>query len=120
MAKTLDRKKIGGKKPTHIFEWEGEGITLDASIDKSGINKRVNIKMPFLPFLAINYNLPVIAEVQEWFESCIVRNYANPIVENRIMISEDNFIIRITAQGKDIYWEMESDNYDSCDYCNFI
>lgn len=45
--------------------------------------------MPYLSFLAINYNIPVIAEVQEWFESCIIRNYANPIAENQIMISED-------------------------------
>lgn len=45
--------------------------------------------MPYLSFLAINYNLPVIAEVQEWFESCIIRNYANPQVEHQIMISED-------------------------------
>ena len=45
--------------------------------------------MPFLSFLAINYNIPVIAEVQEWFESCIIRSYANPMAEMQIMVSDD-------------------------------
>lgn len=45
--------------------------------------------MPFLSFLAINYNLPVITEAQEWFESCIIRSYANPIAEQQIMLSDD-------------------------------
>ena len=89
IGEILDRKKIGGKKPARIFLRNGEDIILGASIDKSGISKSVNTKMPYLSFLAINYNIPVIAEVQEWFESCIIRNYANPIAENQIMISED-------------------------------
>ena len=45
--------------------------------------------MPYLSFLAINYNIPVIADVQEWFESCVIRNYANPIAEMQIMVSDD-------------------------------
>ena len=45
--------------------------------------------MPFLSFLAINYNIPVITEVQEWFESCIIRNYANPVAELQIMVSDN-------------------------------
>ena len=49
------------------------------------MNISINAKMPFLSFLAINYSLPVITEVQEWFESCIIRSYANPIAENQIM-----------------------------------
>ena len=48
--------------------------------------------MPFLSFLAINYNIPVITEVQEWFEACIIRNYANPIAEMQIMVSDDEKI----------------------------
>ena len=45
--------------------------------------------MPCLSFLAINYDIPVIAEVQKWFESVIVRNYANPHAEHQIMLGED-------------------------------
>lgn len=88
-AETLDRKKIGGKKPAHIFYREGEEISLGTILQKENVNTNINAKMPFLSFLAINYNIPVIAEVQEWFESCIIRSYANPMAEMRIMVSDD-------------------------------
>ena len=88
VAESLYRKKIGGKKPARIFEREGEEIILGPSISKSNINTDVNAKMPYLSFLAINYNLPVISEVQEWFESCMIRSYANPMAEFQIMLSE--------------------------------
>lgn len=89
VSESLSRKTIGGKKPANIFYREGSEITLGASIKKGSINTAVNAKMPFLSFLAINYHLPVIAEVQEWFESCTIRNYANPRVENEIMLSDN-------------------------------
>ncbi len=92
VSESLSRKKIGGKKPAHIFEREKDNITLGSSINKRSINTAVNAKMPLLSFLAINYNIPVIAEVQEWFESCIIRNYANPQAEQSIMIAEDESI----------------------------
>ena len=88
-AETLDRKKIGGKKPAHIFYREAEEISLGPVLKKENVNTSVNSKMPYLSFLAINYNIPVIAKVQEWFESCIIRSYANPTAEMQIMISND-------------------------------
>lgn len=89
MAETLDRKKIGGKKPAHIFYRDGKEISLGNVLKKEGVNCSVNAKMPYLSFLAINYNIPVIAEVQEWFESCVIRNYASTWAETRIMVSDD-------------------------------
>ena len=88
-AEALDRKKIGGKKPAHIFYRDGKEISLGNILKKEGVNTSVNAKMPFLSFLAINYDIPVIAEVQEWFESCIIRNYANTWAETRIIVSDD-------------------------------
>lgn len=88
-AETLDRKKIGGKKPARLFYREGAEITLGTILKKEGVNTSVNAKMPFLSFLAINYNIPVVAEVQEWFESCVIRSYANPMAEMQIMVSDD-------------------------------
>lgn len=88
-AESLDRKMIGGKKPAHIFYREDGEISLGTILKKAGVNTDINAKMPFLSFLAINYNIPVIAEVQEWFESCIIRSYANPMVELTVMVSND-------------------------------
>lgn len=92
VAESLSRKKLGGKKPALIFDREYGEIELGSSISRKSINTSVNTKMPYLSFLAINYNIPVIAEVQEWFESCIIRNYANPHAEQHIMISEDDAV----------------------------
>lgn len=88
-AETLDRKKLGAKKPARIFYREKEDISLGTILKKENVNTNINHKMPLLSFLAINYNIPVIAEVQEWFESCVIRSYANPMAEMQIMVSDD-------------------------------
>lgn len=113
-AETLDRKAIGGKKPARIFYREGEVITLGPTLSKEGVNIKVNEKMPYLSFLAINYNIPVIAEVQEWFESCIVRSYGNPIVEMEVMFSEDANVKRqIVTLLNDMGIDIEDYRFDS-------
>ena len=90
VAESLNRRKLSGKKTAKIFERDHGEITLGASIRGKRINTDINAKMPFLSFLSINYNLPVITEVQEWFESCLIRNYANPKIESGIFLSEDH------------------------------
>jgi AAA15 family ATPase/GTPase len=55
--------------------------------------------MPYLSFLAINYDILVITEVQNWFESCIIRNYANSVVEHQIMISRDERVRECIIQA---------------------
>ena len=107
VSEYLYRKAIGGKKPATIFEREDDKIELGSSLSKSSINTQANSKMPYLSFLAINYSIPVISEVQEWFESCIIRNYANPVAEKKILLSDDerfknSFIAAINDMGIDI------------------
>ncbi len=106
-AEALDRKKIGGKKPAHIFSRDEEKITLGSILNKENVNIKVNERMPFLSFLAINYSIPVIAEAQEWFESCIIRNYGNPTMEMQIMVSDhektkDQIILLLNEMGIDV------------------
>ena len=69
ISESLYWRNIGGKRTGTVFEREKEKIKLGTSISKSGINKMVNPRMPYLSFLAINYNLDVITEVMTWFES---------------------------------------------------
>ena len=112
VSESLYRKTVTGKRSAMIFERDGSEITLGSSIIKKGINTDVNPKMPLLSFLSINYNIPVIAEVQEWFESCIVRNYANPAVERSILVPavsdegslafRNKFISSLNEMGIDI------------------
>lgn len=107
VSESLFRRGIGAKKTAVIFTREENNIDLGASIGKSGINTDVNPKMLFLSFLAINYNIPVIVEVQEWFESCVIRNYANPITDLKIMINENEsfkkpFLNLLNEMGIDV------------------
>ncbi len=107
VSEILDRKSIGGKKPARIFERDNGTILLGTILKKENVNIKVNEKMPYLSFLSINYNIPVITEVQEWFESCIIRSYANPIAEIQIMLTENEntkkqIILLLNEMGIDI------------------
>lgn len=89
VSESLYWRAIGGKRTGTVFQREGQQITLGPSINKNSINRSVNPKMPYLSFLGINYDIPVITEVQRWFESCIIRNYAVPTADRQIMLSDD-------------------------------
>lgn len=107
VSEVLQRRAFTGKKPALIFNRDENKINLGASINKSTVNTDINPKMPYLSFLAINYNFSDIADVQTWFESCIIRNYANPNIEHNIMISDDSqfksrFIHALNDMGIDI------------------
>lgn len=110
ISESLYWRNIGGKRTGTVFEREREKIKLGTSISKSGINKMVNPRMPYLSFLAINYNLDVITEVMTWFESCIVQSYAIPEVDNRVLlVDEEKTKRRIITVLNDL-------DIDICDY----
>jgi len=92
LSESLSWRAIGGKRTGTVFERTGAHITLGTSVRKTGISRSVNPKMPYLSFLAINYDIPIIAEVQRWFESCIIRNYGNPSMENEILFFQNTAI----------------------------
>ena len=107
VEESLYWKSIGGKRTGMVFDREGAEITLGASINKASINRSVNPKMPYLSFLAINYDIPAINDAQKWFESCIIRSYANPEAELQIMLSDKKtirwqFISALNDMGIDI------------------
>ena len=119
VSESLFRRGIGAKKTAVIFTREENNIDLGASIGKSSINTDVNPKMLFLSFLAINYNISVIVEVQEWFESCVIRNYANPITDLKIMINENEsfkipFLNLLNEMGIDVcdyHYDSEKEDF---------
>ena len=90
ISESLERRKCGARRSAMIFDRDEGEIHLGASIRSKHINTDINEKMPFLSFLAINYNIPVIAEVQEWFESCIIANYANHNTDSQILYPKND------------------------------
>lgn len=89
VSESLYRKAIGGKKPALLFNRENGNIEVGPTISSKSINTSVNPKMPYVSFLAINYSIQVISEVMGWFESCIIRSYANPVAESQILLTEN-------------------------------
>lgn len=89
IKEALHWRTMGGKRTGTVFEREGSDIRLGSKYNSASINRSVNPKMPYLSFLAINYDIPIIAEVQQWFESCIVLNYANPDLDRQILVEAD-------------------------------
>ena len=89
VSEALYWRALRGKKTGTVFERKNATIDLGAKLKRMGVNRSVNPKMPYLSFLAINYDIPVIAEVQKWFESCITRNYANAQVDQEVMIASN-------------------------------
>ena len=88
-SESLYWRALGGKRPGTLFEREKSEITLGSSLNKSSINTQINPKMPYLSFLAINYDIPVISEVISWFESCVIQNYGNPKVDSRFFVVDE-------------------------------
>ena len=90
ISESLYWRAIGGHKTGVVFEREKSDISLGSTINKVSVNRQVNPKMPYLSFLAINYDIPVIAEVVKWFERCIIQSYAVPAVDRRILVADDS------------------------------
>lgn len=118
-AEALYRKEIGGRRPTRLFERTQDNITLGSCLKGNSINTSVNKKMPYLTFLAINYDLPTVAPAQDFFESCIIMDYANPASESQILLSDDewlkNSVIRalndIDIDITDYYFDRKADQF---------
>lgn len=121
VSECLYWKSVGGRRTGTVFEREGAEITLGASIKKSGINKLVNPKMPYLSFLAINYDLTVIADVMRWFESCIIQSYAVPEIDRRILIvDEENTKSRIIHALNDLDIDISDYRYNEEEHQLYI
>lgn len=86
----LYRKALSGKKPAMIFERGENAIELGYSIRKQSINRSVNPKMPYLSFLAINYDIPAITEAMQWFEGCIIQSYARQAADTAFSFLQDD------------------------------
>lgn len=91
LTETLYRRKLGASRAAKIFERDHGEIVLGTLLGSKAINTDVNAKMPFLSFLAINYSIPVVIDVITWFEECIIRNYANPLAEQQILLSDEEW-----------------------------
>lgn len=112
-SESLYWRAIGGKRTGTVFEREGSEIVLGPSIRKNKTNTQVNPRMPYLSFLAINYDIPAITEVQRWFESCIVQNYSLPEVNDKLFgVTDESTKKTILRALNDLDIDIDDYHYD--------
>jgi len=89
LYESLYKKNIGGKNSAKIFERDANEIKLGTLIDKKSVNTNINPKMPYLSFLAINYNFEVISAATKWFQNYMFVNNDNLIMNSPLLLSEE-------------------------------
>lgn len=104
-SESLYRKKCAkGSRSVKLFDRELNNISLGSSLNRKRLNTNINPGMPFLSFLAINYNLPEIYEAVNWFKSCIYINYSSPLSELIMPIIDDD---RIKKRMLEFFHDMD-------------
>lgn len=78
----LHRRKAGRGSEATLYERSGSEVTLGSSLRCKGVNTDVSSMMPFLSFLAINYDLEPIDEAFGWFLSCQFLDYSESSFED--------------------------------------
>lgn len=78
----LHRRKAGRGSEATLFERAGGEVSLGSSLRRKGVNTDVSSMMPFLSFLAINYDLEAIDEAFDWFLSCQFLDYSESSFED--------------------------------------
>lgn len=96
-------KKTTDKNVEIIFERKN-GLIQKGDIIKEVFSNNISDFMPFLSYLAINYKIPVIEKVIEWFFKSDFLNYANPMSDVQIFVpnnkkARDNMFFMLNAMG---------------------
>ncbi|WP_432401904.1 AAA family ATPase [Wukongibacter sp. M2B1] len=88
LNESLQKINVGGKKEAEIF-FRGENEIKNGKLLKSVSKTEISSKMPYLSFLKINYNLPIINEIIEWFSKCEYSHYGMSIEERHIFFPKE-------------------------------
>lgn len=68
-AESLARKNIGGTRTAVLFERLGSEIKLGSLLKRARVSTSFNTDIPYLSFLALNYDIKFIDIAAEWFVS---------------------------------------------------
>ncbi len=104
LNESLYKLNLGGKKESEIF-FRSENEIKNGSVIKSVSKTEVSSKMPYLSFLKINYNFPLINEIVEWFSKCDYSHYGLSFEETQFYFpsrQEDKEIVISVLNEMDI------------------
>ena len=80
----LHRRKAGKGATATLFERVGSSVDLGSWLSRKGANTAVNEMMPYLSFLAINYDYEPIDEPFAWLLYCQFLDYSKSKLENMV------------------------------------
>ena len=75
-----------------LFEREGTGVDLGPTLRKLVTAARFNPSLPYLSFLCINFDAPVVKEAASWFLDGVFLNYNSSYLEQMLeqLLDEDD------------------------------
>lgn len=63
----LWRRKLGASRAATLFEREGAEVVLGPTLRKLATAATFNPSLPYLSFLCISFDAPVVKEAASWF-----------------------------------------------------
>lgn len=89
MEEYLHRRKPGKGSTATLFDRSDGRVQLGSSLRRKGISTKVDAMMPYLSFMAINYDIESVDEAFDWFRGCSFLDYSQSRLENYMFAPED-------------------------------
>lgn len=86
----LHRRMAGRGAEATLFERSDGAVELGSSLRRKGVNTDVDSMMPYLSFLAINYDIEAVDNAFGWFLDCQVLDYSESSFEDYFMEPRDD------------------------------
>ena len=68
-SESLSRKNVGGTRKAILFERTGGKVDLGSSLKRARVTTSFNADIPYLSFLALNYDIEFVDMAAEWIAS---------------------------------------------------
>ena len=68
-SESLSRKNVGGTRTAILFERTGGKVDLGSSLKRARVTTSFNADIPYLSFLALNYDIEFVDMAAEWIAS---------------------------------------------------
>ena len=88
VSEGLWRRKLGASRTAMLFEREGTEVSLGPTLRKLVTAAKFNPSLPYLSFLCINFDAPVVQEAASWFLDAVFLNYNSSYLERMRMLEQ--------------------------------
>lgn len=84
VSEGLWRRKLGASRTATLFEREVAEVALGPSLKSLSTPARPNPAMPYLSFLYVNFDAPIVKEAVSWFLGSMFLNYNSAYLEGAL------------------------------------